>query len=232
MKPMTYRKWRFVALLLAGTVAAGAALSQNRSPEKTPAAASRSPDVEEEPLATAAPLVPGATAAGRAAAPAPASDDPLETKRRIAAGGERERIQARERKLDELDWNAPRPGPPPARVPAVGKREALLTVKDKLEQTEQMTALTRERIAHVEARLRSAPDGATSRNDALLRARLEARITELDATAQALRARPDQNELALGENAAAKGRLGHDHASEAGEERHPDGEERARIGVK
>jgi hypothetical protein len=232
MEPMTYRKWRFVPFLLVGAVAAGGAFSlMQPAPEKAPAAAAPEPEVEEDPDLVAAPGEPTAAATERAAPPAPASDDPLETTRRNAAEGERARILARERKLDELDWDAARPGPPPAREPAVSKREALLTVADKLEQTVQMTALTRERIAHVESRLRNSPDGANNPNDALLRSRLEARIVELDATAQALRARPDQSELAIGNQATPKREPGHDHASEARDERHPVAEERARTGV-
>jgi hypothetical protein len=217
MEPTMVRKWRFVPWVLVGALAAGAALSlHGRSLEKAPVVAARAPEVEDEAPPAAAALARPITKTRQAEAPAPASEDPLELKRRNAAEGVRARIAAREQKLAELDWDAPRPGPPPADEPAVGKREAALTVASKLEQTEQMTGLLRKRIAHVEERLRSMPPGATSRNDALVRTRLETRVAELDRMAQSLRERPDQDALALGDDASAKAEPDHVHMPEAG----------------
>jgi hypothetical protein len=112
-------------------------------------------------------------------APTPDVDPKRENAQAILAEGEANRIAAREARYAKLDWDAPRPGPPPPRDPVVGKREAKLSAGDKLEQTEQMISLLKTRIAHTRARA-----GAS---DTRLLERLEKRVGELNATAQVLR---------------------------------------------
>jgi hypothetical protein len=129
---------------------------------------------------------PAVPRAARAEA-APDSADPkhasLPLKRRFAAEGAARRIQERERKLDELDWSAPRPGPPAAREPPLGKREAKQTGAEKLEQTERIVALLKTRITAARAQ-KAALAGVPA---ALVSERLDARVNELEQTARLLR---------------------------------------------
>jgi hypothetical protein len=100
------------------------------------------------------------------------------------------RIAVRDAKLAKLDWNAPRPGPPPLREgpDPIGKREAAMAPAEKREQTEIMIARLRERRAVLEARRSEAtaqgtqPAGA----DGFVIDRLEQRVSQLEETARSL----------------------------------------------
>jgi hypothetical protein len=131
---------------------------------------------------TALPPVPQRAAAESEAA-APEADPKRGDARAMMAAAEADRIAAREARYAELDWDAPRPGPPAAKEPVVGKREAALSARDKLDQTEQMIELLRTRIAHTRARARG--------SDARLLDRLEKRVGALNETAQVLRNEQD-----------------------------------------
>jgi hypothetical protein len=133
-----------------------------------------------------------------ATSPSPAARAPVATtaaamtreeKQVLSHAAEARRIAEREQKLAALDWNAPRPGAPPAdrRVP-VSKKEEELTPEEKLEKTERITTALEERIR----RTQRAVDAATkSGNDAgvqvMLLARLQSSLAELEDRAQGLR---------------------------------------------
>jgi len=125
------------------------------------------------------------------AAPLAATDSAMtrEQKQGLARAAEAGRIAAREQKLSALDWDAARPGAPPAdrRVP-VSKKEGELTVAEKLEKTERIASQLQERIRRTQqAADAAAKRGEESGAEVMLLARLQSRVSELERTAQALR---------------------------------------------
>ncbi|HEX6766131.1 MAG TPA: hypothetical protein VF103_11650, partial [Polyangiaceae bacterium] len=149
-----------------------------RAPRPRAALATTSKPATEAP--TPIPVV--AKAAPAPVTPTAAPEEQAE-KARLVAEGEANRILAREARYDELDWDAPRPGPPPPSEPRMGKREAKLTAEDKLEQTVQMISLLNHRIEHLRARANA--------GDARMLERLEHRVADLNGTAETLRTQKD-----------------------------------------
>lgn len=154
--------------------AAAPARPGQRSPEPAPRAQH----------VAARPAVPAKVAT--AAAPAPAAPA-VDIRQTLAAQGEAERVARRERKLDELDWSAPRPGPPP-RDPPISKTEAALSPAEKLAQTVQVISLLKTRIEHTRARMQSNPARGS---DGVLLTRLEQRVGQLEQRVEALRKAQD-----------------------------------------
>jgi len=112
-----------------------------------------------------------------------------EEKQALSQAAEARRIAQREQKLAALDWDAPRPGAPPAdrRVP-VSKQEEELTPEEKLEKTERITTALEERVRRTQRSLdAAAKSGKDPGAEVMLLARLQSRLAELEDRAQGLR---------------------------------------------
>jgi len=151
---------------------------------------------ELAPPALEAPAPPPGPSASPAPGEANAAAMAQAQKQALARDAEAGRIAARENKLAALDWEAPRPGPPPAdqRVP-VSKREAELTVEEKVDKTERIAAQLRERIRRTQQAVdAAAKTGQQDGTEVMLLARLQARASELEQNAQSLRGQRREQE--------------------------------------
>jgi hypothetical protein len=176
---------------------------RQRAASLPPAAVPAETPPKTQPTPPVARAAPAPSAAAPLAAPSPGMT--REQKQRLAEDAEAGRIAARERKLSALDWDAPRPGPPPADAPvAVSKKEAELTLDEKLEKTARISSLLRDRARRTEQALAAAATtGQQSGAEALLLARLQSRVSELEQTAAALRGERSGAEAATGGQAPA-----------------------------
>ena len=105
-------------------------------------------------------------------------------KTRLAAEGEAVRIALREKRLDALDWAAPRPTPASAGVSEESKSERALPVEEKIQQTENVISRLKDRIS------KSQQQPSTKFDSTVLVARLQRRVTELEQRVQTLRDAP------------------------------------------
>jgi hypothetical protein len=172
------------SLLIGLPVVAGLAVWFLRSPDE--AVRKPRPRTAAEPGVAAPAATPAAESPlpnQPSAVPASPIDAKREANRALLVEGEANRIAAREARYAKLDWDAPRPGPPPPREPVVGKREAAMSAGDKLEQTVHMISTLKRRISHTRARANA--------SDALMLERLEKRVSELNETAQVLQKQQD-----------------------------------------
>lgn len=124
------------------------------------------------------------------AEPVVAVDQTRAEKARLAAEGEAQRIAIREKRLDQLDWAAPRPDPAPDGEVVEGKSELAMSVPEKIRQKEILIQRLKQRVAQNEQG--AVRPAGTAFDSKVLTTRLQRRISELEQSVDELR-HPQQN---------------------------------------
>jgi hypothetical protein len=111
-----------------------------------------------------------------------------------------------ERKYANVDFSAPRPGPPPPRAPVQGKNEEGLTDQEKLQQLGAIQARLKERMTRVSERAAEAKrkgDAGEQKKQETLLHRLELRDASITRRSRVIRGEPVAPEPASAGSAGA-----------------------------